>query len=297
MKLTTANGRPVSMIGLGTFPLIGREIADIVKEAIHTGYHIIDTADDYKGESGIGTAVNELLYKGIKRGDFFLQTKISANASWDNEPLNGIYFNKYSQFMKRHSCETIVREKVDTSLRKMHTDYLDSLLIHVPYSDYNVEIWTAMIKLQKEGKVRYIGVSNFHARHIKELERETGVLPAINEIYISPIGTKQEQIDYHREHGIQIMSYSPLMDVAAHRIPEEALKSIMQKYGKSLAQIVLRWNIERGCIPLGKTKNKRRIKENFDVLSFSLTQDEMDIINALNHNFQYLPESRIAPAI
>ena len=188
-------------------------------------------------------------------------------------------------------------EKVNISLREMKTDYIDSLLIHLPYEYYFLDIWNAMIKCQNQGKVRYIGVSNFHKRHIEMLKKHTGVTPQINEIYISPIGTKEEQIKYAHENDIVLMTYSPLMDVAAHRISEDVLRPIMDKYNKSLAQVVLRWNIERGCIPLPKTQKFKRLKENCEIFDFSLTKEEVDTISYLNYDFQYLPESKICPGL
>lgn len=286
------------MIGLGTFPFEGRVMADMVINASKVGYRLFDTADDYWGESGIGMAVQELKDKtGLDREDFFLQTKISDNNAHEEEPLKGIFFNPDSKFMKRHSVDEIVREKVHTSLREMKTTYLDSLLIHYPFPGYIVDIWKTMIMLKEEGVVRYIGVSNFHERHIEELIDATGVCPEINECYASPIGTKQSLVDYCNSHNILFMTYSPLMDVAQNKIPDEKLQPIMEKYKKSLAQVVLRWNIERGCFPLPKTKNIERLSENFTVFDFQLTKEEVDIISALNYDNMYLVESTICPGI
>lgn len=293
-KLKTASGKPLSFVGLGTFPLQGESIAVNVEQAFELGYNVIDTADDYRGETGIGIAVTRGKFK---REDIFLQTKISNDTAYADEPLAGKYFNNYSRIMKRHSVDEIVREKVHTSLREMKTDYLDSLLIHYPYPGFFIEIWRTMISLQKEGKVRYIGCSNFHIRHIDQMINETGVTPSVNEIYISPIGTKQEDVDYSIEKGIQLMTYSPLIDIRLRRIPEEKFAPYMQKYGKSLAQIILRWNIDRGCIPLSKSKNRSRLAENINVLDFKLTSDEIRRISMLNWNNQSLPESKICPGI
>ena len=123
-------------------------MADIIKKAVNIGYRIFDTADDYRGEGGIGIAMSELQKEGICREELFIQTKISDNNAHDDEPLKGIYFNPNSQFMKRHSVEELVREKIATSLRELRTSYIDSLLIHYPFPEYMVEIWKVMIKLQ-----------------------------------------------------------------------------------------------------------------------------------------------------
>ena len=297
MQLTNKAGEAIPYVGLGTFPLQGNDMANIVHNALKIGYRLFDTADDYRGESGIGLVVRELDVLGLKREDIFLQTKISSDASHEDEPFKGIYFTKNSKFMQRHSVDEIVREKVAKSLREMNTVYLDSLLIHLPYPDYTVDIWKTMIELKKEGIVRHIGVSNFHERHIDKLIAETGVTPEINEIYVSPIGIKQDLVDYCTKHDILVMPYSPLMDVSHGKIPVEKLQPIMSKYKKTLAQVVLRWNIERGCCPLPKTKNPIRLAENFGVFDFSLTPEEVTQISSLNYDNQYLVESKICPGL
>lgn len=298
IELKNKNGVVIPTIGLGTYPFEGRVMADMVVSAIKVGYRLFDTADDYRGEPGIGIAVKELIESGAyQREDIFLQTKISDNNAHEDEPLKGIYFNSNSKFMKRHTVEDIVREKVDTSLRCMNTDYLDSLLIHYPFPDYMVEIWKVMINLKEEGVVRYIGVSNFYERHIEKLIAETGVCPEINECYASPIGIKQSLIDYCNKRDCIFMTYSPLMDVAHNRIPTEKILPIMTKYAKTLAQIILRWNIERGCYPLPKTRNPKRLTENFNVFDFSLTREEVNMISSLNYDYMYLVESKICPGL
>ena len=293
-ELSTASGKPLSIVGLGTFPFQGEEMARIVEKAVLLGYNVIDTADDYRGETGIGIAVKRGAFK---REDVFLQTKISNDTAYADEPLAGKFFNKYSPIMKRHTVEEIVREKVQVSLREMQTDYIDSLLIHYPYPDFFAEIWETMISLQKEGVVRYIGCSNFHIRHIEQMIKETGFTPAINEIYISPIGTKGEDVEYSEKHGIQLMTYSPLMDIRIKKIPEEKFAPLMEKYDKSLSQIILRWNVERGCIPLAKSQNLQRMAENINILDFQLTAEEVAMITSLNRNNQILPESKTCPGI
>ncbi|RGJ36335.1 aldo/keto reductase [Bacteroides sp. 4_1_36] len=285
------------MIGLGTFPFQGRVMADMVFNASKIGYRLFDTADDYRGEFGIGLAVSELGSLGLTREDLFLQTKISDNNAHADEPLIGVYFNEKSMFMKRHTAAEVVREKVSISLREMRTNYIDSLLIHYPYPAYYIDIWKEMIKLKEEGIVRYIGVSNFHERHIENLIHETGVCPEINEVYVSPIGTKQGIIDYCNEHNCLIMTYSPLMDLASDRIPLEPLKTIATKYSKSIAQIILRWNVERGCLPLPKSKKTNRLVENFQIWDFEITKEEVEEISALNKDYQYIVESKTCPGI
>lgn len=298
IELTNKKGVVIPPIGLGTFPFKGQEMANMMIEAVKVGYRLFDTADDYFGEFGIGLGIKKLEEDHLaSREDIFIQTKISDNNATANEPLKGVYFNPHSLFMKRHNVDEIVREKVSISLREMNTTYLDSLLIHYPFPGYIVDIWKTMINLKNEGIVRYIGVSNFHENHIKELVEATGVSPEINECYASPIGCKQSLVDYCNSINCLFITYSPLIDVAANRISKDQIAPIMQKYHKSLAQIVLRWNIDRGCFPLPKTKSPKRLLENFEIFDFSLTSSELEIISRLNYNFQYIVESKTCPGI
>ncbi len=297
-ELKAASGSVIPSIGLGTFPFQGREMADIVKSAVKVGYRLFDTADDYWGEPGIGLAIQELESEGVcRREDLFIETKISDNNAYENEPLKGIYFNPNHPMMKRHTVEEIVREKVQTSLYNLRTSYIDSLLMHYPYTGYYVDIWKAMVKLKEEGLVRYIGVSNFHQHHIERIIEETGVTPSFNQIYVSAISTKSADIAYCKSLGCVPMTYSPLMDVTQHRIDEDIIRPLMDKYRKSMAQIILRWNIDRGCIPLPRSRNPKRMEENFRVFDFLLSEEEINMISSLNKDHQYLVESQICPGI
>lgn len=296
-RLETVSGIMVPPVGLGTYPFQGDKIKNIVLEACKCGYRLIDTADDYHGETGIGLAISSLKDKtGLTREDIFLQTKISQDNAFSDEPLEGIWFNSYSKYQKRHSVEEVVRDKVSISLREMRTDYIDSLLIHYPFPDFYEEIWSVMMDLQKEGKIRYIGVSNFHIRHIERL-KSLGDVPAINQIYMSPISLKEEDSVYAQRERIQLMTYSPLVDAVAGRLNNEILQSLAKKYRKSVSQIILRWNIERESIPLPRTGNLQRLKENIEVMDFCLSEVEVASISSMNKNHQYLIESKQCPGI
>ena len=296
-KLTTVNGLEIPLMGLGTYPLQGESMAAMAIEAFKTGFRLIDTADDYRGESGLGIAISRLQNAtGLTREDVFIQTKISQDNAHGDEPLEGIWFNKLSKYQNRHSVEEVVRDKVHTSLRELRTDYLDSLLIHYPFPDFYEDIWEVMMRLKAEGIVRYIGVSNFHPHHIEKL-KALGECPTINQIYISPKGTKQEDVEYSIKNDIQLMTYSPLMDVVHNQLDSSILLPIAEKYKKTLAQIILRWNIERGCIPLPRTSKVERLKGNFDVFDFSLLPSEVSVINSMNVNRQILVESKQCPGL
>ena len=296
-ELTTANGTIIPPVGLGTYPFQGRQMADIVKEAFKIGYRLIDTSDDYRGESGIGLGVSEAVKEGIvKREDVFLQTKVSQDNAYADEPLEGMYFNRFSPFMQRHTVDELVREKVATSLEEMKTDYIDSLLIHYPFPGYIEEIWETMMALKKEGKVRYIGVSNFHAHHI-DLLKKKGETPSINQIYISPMNVQKDMVDYAERVALRLMTYSPLMDLRQGKIDLNVIAPIAAKYQKSGAQIILRWNIEIGSIPLPRSSKVERMKQNFDVLDFHLSREEVETISSLHRDDQYLVQSKLCPGI
>lgn len=293
-ELTTLSGKVIPPIGLGTYPFKGRTMADNVRTAISIGYRLIDTADDYENEDGIGLGISECIKFGkIKREDIFLQSKISANCAYSNDPLAGVFFNPISSFMKRHSVEEVVREKVETSLQNLKTDYLDSLLIHYPFPGYFEQIWDVMISMRKEGKVRYIGVSNFYVRHLETIKK-SGASAEINQIYLSPIGTKDKEVDYCNSNNIHLMTYSPLIDAGRFK-GSDLFAGLCKKYGKTLQQILLRWNLERGSVPIAKSHSANRLRDNFECLIFALEKEDVDKITSLNADYQYLPTSRICP--
>lgn len=295
-ELKTLSGLPVPPIGLGTFPLQGREMADTVLAAAQIGYRLIDTSDDYRGETGIGIACSELYQKtGLKREDLFFQTKISQDNSYWDDPLDGVWFNPNSIHQKLHTVRDVVREKVSISLREMKTQYIDSVLIHYPFPGYYYEIWEELISLKNEGIIRYIGVSNFFQKHI-EVIKKSGEIPAINEVFFSPLCTRENLLSFLNNNNIMPLCYSPLLGVKG-KIAEEALSQIMNKYNKSLSQIILRWHVDRGCIPIPKSKNKNRLKVNFSILDFSLTQEEVQYINSFNQDFVVAAESLYCPGI
>lgn len=297
IDLKTKNGSVIPHVGLGTYPLQGESIAMVAIEALKCGYRLIDTADDYRGETGLGIALSKLNNEtGLKREDIFIQTKISQDNAHGDEPLEGVWFNKLSKYQNRHTVEDVVRDKVNISLRELQTDYLDSLLIHYPFPGYYEDIWKVMMELKNEGIVRYIGVSNFHIRHIEKL-KTIGECPSINEIYLSPIGIKQEDVEYSEQNNIQLITYSPLIDVVHGNLSDEILSTIVEKYGKTKQQIILRWNLDRGCMPLPKTSSISRLASNFDIFDFKLTDREISAISSMNVNHQYLVESKQCPGI
>lgn len=295
--LVTNNGSSLGTAGLGTFPLKGDSMKETMLKAVRVGYRLFDSSDDYQNEDGIGDGLVQGIKDGITtRDDLFLQTKISDCDSYLTDYRQNAYFTRYSNLTKRFSVLDIVKSKVHNSLKEMRTDYLDSVLLHFPYPGFYEEMWDALIEVKKEGLVRYIGVSNFSVKELEPLMK-TQQKPQINEIYISPYGTKKDVVDYCNKNEIQLMTYSPLGVVRDKRFMNETISALMNKYNKSMAQIVLKWINQVGSIPLPKSSNESRLKENFSGLDFELTPEEMKALNGLNINHQYMPISKECPGL
>lgn len=295
--LTTLSGKKVPLIALGTYPLQGERMASNVYEAIKIGYRLIDTSDDYRNEDGVGLGCERAIFDGIvKREDLFLLTKVSDDGAYSDEYLLGTYFCKQSQFMKRHTVYEVVREKVENSLYELRTDYLDALCVHHAYEGFYEQIWEAMIRLHKEGLVRYIGVSNCGVRHMEVLSHYE-FRPQFNESYFSPICTKNEVVKYCHQQGVQLLTYSPLIDIRGNRLTDILFAELAAKYKVSVAQLVLAWNIGIGSIPLPKSQSVRRLQENFDALKVTLSSEDIAKLSLLNYNRQYSAESKTCPGL
>lgn len=295
--LTTKNGQTIGPVGLGTFPLRGEVMKETMLSAYKVGYRLFDTSDDYWNEDGLGEGLKEGINSGLlRREDVFLQTKVSVCDSYLKDYRQNAYFTRFSSVMKRFSVREVVRSQVMNSLKEMKTDYADSVLLHFAYPTFYEEMWDALIELKREGHIRYIGVSNFSIRELEVLRR-SAQLPEINEIYISPFGTKSELVKYCRENNIQVMTYSPLCVIRGDKYNNEVIPALMNKYGKTQAQIVLRWNYQVGSISLPKSEKESRLRENHDILDFELTEAEMKSLNALDFNHQYMPISKECPGL
>ncbi len=261
MNLKFANGNSIPMVGLGVFlSEDGNETENAVKWALEAGYRHIDTAKIYGNEESVGKAMKE---SGVKREDIFLTTKL-----WNEDIRQG-----------RN------REAFYESLEKLGTDYIDLYLIHWPVEG-RVEAWLEMEKLYKEGLIKNIGVSNFHKEHLDELLAKSSIVPCVNQIESHPRLTNCELIDYCKGLGIEVQAWSPLGGgtTAAELLKNETLVGIGEKYGKSAAQVIIRWNLQRNVIVLPKSVKKERIIQNFDVFNFELTNEDMEKIYALNTN-------------
>ena len=251
-------GNMIPQLGFGTSPLNDREVRPAVIAAIEAGYRHIDTAYKYNNEKGVGQGIRE---SRLAREDLFVTTKLDGAFQGDDRAIAGL----------------------EESLRRLGMEYVDLLLIHwpLPQRDQYVSTWKTFETLLAEGKARSIGLSNFKPAHIDRLLAETSVRPAVNQIQLNPRITRPEQRAYNSEQGIVTEAWSPL-GAGNDLLQEPALVSIARKYGKTPAQVVLRWHIELGVVAIPRSANPRRIAENIEIFDFSLTEDEIAAISALD---------------
>ncbi|MDD6796249.1 MAG: aldo/keto reductase [Clostridiaceae bacterium] len=250
-----ANGLKMPSIGFGTYKAgTNEETEKIVKYAIKSGYRQIDTAFFYGNEVGVGKGIKE---SGVKREDIFLVTKL-----WNDD----------------HGYENTIKA-FNRSLKNLQVDYLDLYLIHWP-NKLSSETWRAFEELYKGGKVRAIGVCNFKIGHLEKLMKTAEIMPMINQIEIHPLSSKQRMLDFCSKNNIQLVAWSPIM--RGKLFENKLMIELSKKYNKSIAQIILRWHIQRGVIPIPKSSNVNRIKENLDVFDFELSNEDMKIVNSMN---------------
>lgn len=290
---TLNNGMKIPAIGMGTYPLNGSALENAMCAAVEIGYRLFDTAHSYGNEDSFGFALKGVYNRtGVKREDLFLETKVGEKL------LRGIGDGKL--FYKTSTndgknVKTEVRAQVENSMRLFNTDYLDIVLIHWPYPDFLSEIWHGLEDLYKEGKIRAIGVSNFRERHLKRIMEESSIVPAINQIEVSPLNTRKNQIEYCKSNNIQVEVYSPLMSLKRERVKKnDLLNSLCVKHNCSLAQLILKWDLDQGLLPIPKSGSRERLQQNFS-LDFSLNDEEIAQISSLNENYQSLPESIYCP--
>jgi methylglyoxal/glyoxal reductase len=265
---TLHNGVKMPWFGLGVFKVEeGPELVNAVKTAIQHGYRSIDTAAIYQNEEGVGEGIREgLKGAGISREDLFVTSKV-----W-NSDLG--YESAIAAF--------------ETSLEKLGLDYLDLYLIHWPVEGKYKDAWRALETLYKEGKIKAIGVSNFQIHHLEDLMKNAEIKPMVNQVECHPRLTQKELKDYCKENGIQLEAWSPLMQ--GEILDNQDLQEIATKHNKTVAQVILRWDLQNQIVTIPKSTKEHRIKENADIFDFALTDDEMERIDGLNQNHRVGPD-------
>jgi 2,5-diketo-D-gluconate reductase A len=257
-NVTLNNGIEMPILGFGVFQIPNEsECEQAVIDAIKTGYRLIDTAASYQNETAVGNAIKK---SEVPRNELFITTKLwASDMGYENTKL---------AFQK--------------SIDKLQLDYLDLYLIHQPYGDV-FGSWKAMQELYHEGKIKAIGVANFHPDRVIDLIINSGFTPAVNQIETHPFHQQIETHQFLTDNNVQIQSWGPFAEGKNDIFNNETLKTIAVKYNKSVAQIILRWLTQRGIIAIPKSVRKERMKENFDVFTFELSETEMQTITILDN--------------
>ena len=249
----------IPQIGFGVFQVEdGPQTVDAVRTALEDGYRHIDTASVYGNEASVGKAIAE---SDVDRADLFVTTKL-----WNDD-------------IRKHRTKDAFQESLD----RLGLDYVDLYLIHWPAEGWQ-EAWAAMQELYAQGRMRAIGVSNFERNHLTELLEQTDVLPAVDQVESSPTFPNQDLIDFCHGKDIAVEAWSPLGGTGGNLLTDQRLLDIGEKYGKSSAQVVLRWDLQRGVIVIPGSSNPAHIEEDTQLYHFALTEEDMAAIAALNRN-------------
>lgn len=259
------NGVKVPQLGLGAFLAgEGRSTIDAVKWALDAGYRHIDTAAVYGNEAEVGVGIAE---SSIPRNEIFITGKV-----WNDDIRSGK-----------------VKEAFERTLSQLGTDYLDLCLLHWPVEGTR-QAWKVLENLYSDGKVRAIGVSNFHIHHLKDLMSYANVMPMVDQVESHPLMNNQELIDWCQGHGMAAAVWSPLGGPKVPLLQHPVLIDLGEKYGKTPAQIVLRWDVQRNVIVIPKSSKKERIESNIDVFDFDLSAHDMEPIQSLDRGFRVGPD-------
>ena len=255
-KIILNDGRQMPLLGLGVYKAVGEnEVEQAIADAADAGYRLIDTASVYKNEDGVGRGIKALT---IPREELFVTTKI-----WNTAQRIGD-----------------VEDTFNRSLERLGLDYVDLYLIHWPVPGCYTDTWKALEKLQTQGRVKSIGVSNFHIHDLEMLKKVSDVVPAVNQVEFHPLFNQPELLSYCRENNIAVQAYAPLARGAY--LHSQLLLEIGRKYQKTTAQMGLRWAVQQGISVIPKSVHKERIRENAEIFDFSLTREEMDAITAMD---------------
>ena len=254
---TLNNGVKMPVVGFGVFQVKDEEECKrVVLDAIDAGYRLIDTAQSYGNEEAVGKAIQET---NVPREELFITTKV-----W----ISNYGYEK-------------AKASVEESLKKMQLDYLDLVLLHQPFKDYH-GAYRALIDLYKEGKIKAIGVSNFYPDRLVDLALDTEVVPAVNQVEVNPFHQQGAALIYNTKYCVQLEAWAPFAEGKNGIFTNETLVEIGNKYNKSVGQVILRWLVQRGIVPLAKTVRKERMQENLNIFDFELSEEDMQTIASLN---------------
>lgn len=256
--VTLENGVKMPQLGYGVYQVTKEECERCVLNALKVGYRLFDTAQSYFNEEEVGNAI---VKSGVSREEIFLTSKV--------------WIDHYGY----EEC----RKSVLESLRKLKTDYIDLMLLHQPFSDY-YGAYRALEDLYDEGKIKAIGISNFYPDRMVDLASFTRIKPMINQIEIHPYHQQVFSKEWHDKYGVQLEAWAPFGEGRKNMFELSELKEIGDKYGKTVAQVILRWHLQRGIVVIPKSTHLERMKENFNVFDFELAQEDMDAISKLDKN-------------
>ena len=256
--VTLENGVKMPQLGYGVYQVTKEECERCVLDALKVGYRLFDTAQSYFNEEEVGNAI---VKSGVSREEIFLTSKV--------------WIDHYGY----EEC----RKSVLESLRKLKTDYIDLMLLHQPFSDY-YGAYRALEDLYDEGKIKAIGISNFYPDRMVDLASFTRIKPMINQIEIHPYHQQVFSKEWHDKYGVQLEAWAPFGEGRKNMFELSELKEIGDKYGKTVAQVILRWHLQRGIVVIPKSTHLERMKENFNVFDFELVQEDMDVISKLDKN-------------
>jgi 2,5-diketo-D-gluconate reductase A len=258
-ELKLLHGATIPRLGLGTWPMDDRQVERAVASALESGYRLVDTAENYGNERGVGRGVKA---SGVPRSEVFLTTKF--NRRWHGADL--------------------VPQAFERSAEALGVDYIDLMLIHWPNPAHNryVEAWQGLIGLREQGLVRAIGTSNFKPAHLERLIAETQVAPDVNQIELNPYVARVPTRSWHERHGIVTESWAPVGGSSNAVLNHAVITRVASHHGRTPAQVVLRWHVQSGLVAIPKSSHPERIRENFQVFDFELTGEEMAQIDALD---------------
>ena len=255
--ITLNNGVKMPKVGFGVYQVTDQnECRQAVLDAIDVGYRLIDTAQAYGNEEAVGEAIK---MSGVDRKDLFITTKV--------------WISNYGYEKAKMS--------VEESLKKMQLDYLDLVLLHQPFNDY-CGAYQALVDLYKEGKIKAIGVSNFYPDRLVDMAIFSEVTPAINQVEVNVFHQQKEAQVYNEKYGVQLEAWAPFAEGRNNMFSNPELKAIGEKYGKTVAQVILRWLVQRNIVPLSKSVKKSRMEENINIFDFELSKEDMDKISEMD---------------